>query len=287
MTKVDSIEDFDIEIRPKNHVFDINFKEIWEYRDLLLMFVKRDIVTVYKQTILGPIWFIVQPILTTLIYIVVFGNIAKISTDGTPQVLFYLAGITIWNYFSDSFGTTSKTFTENAGIFGKVYFPRLIMPLSKVTSGLIKFGIQMAFFLVIFVYYIALDTPGVQPNWTLLLLPVYLILMAMFGLGAGILFTSLTTKYRDLTFLISFGIQLLMYACPVIYPVSSIPEGTLKTIILYNPFTPILEGFKYGFLGSGHFSISGLAYSATVATVLLFVGLIVFHRTERSFIDTV
>ncbi len=279
--------DYDLIIRPKRHAFDINFKEIWQYRDLLRMFVKRDIITVYKQTILGPIWFVVQPILTTLIYIVVFGRIAGISTDGTPQVLFYLAGITIWNYFAESFNTTAKTFTENAAIFGKVYFPRLIMPFAKVTSGLIKFGIQFAFFMAVYLYFIFTGNATVNPNWTIALLPVYIALMAAFGLGTGIIFTSLTTKYRDLVFLLTFGVQLLMYASPVIYPVSTIDDGLLKQIILLNPFTPILEGFKYAFLGAGHFSWANLGYSVVFATVFLVLGIVVFHKTERNFIDTV
>ncbi|GAO30472.1 ABC transporter permease [Geofilum rubicundum] len=212
------MQDYDLIIRPKRHAFDINFKEIWQYRDLLAMFVKRDVITVYKQTVLGPIWFIVQPILTTIIYIVVFGNIANISTDGTPQVLFYLSGIVIWNYFAESFNQTSDTFTQNANIFGKVYFPRLIMPLSKVASGLIKFFIQLGFFLVVYAYYLLQREPSIQPNWTLALLPVYITIMAMMGMGMGILFTSMTTKYRDLKFLIAFGVQLLMYATPSFTP---------------------------------------------------------------------
>nr|WP_321410877.1 ABC transporter permease [uncultured Carboxylicivirga sp.] len=281
------MENYDLEIRPKRHAFDINFKEIWQYRDLLRMFVKRDIITVYKQTVLGPIWFVVQPILTTLIYIVVFGNIAKISTDGTPQALFYLAGITIWNYFSESFNQTAQTFRQNANIFGKVYFPRLIMPFAKVSSGLIKFFIQFTFFLAVYLYYLFTQDGAVVPNWTIALLPLYIILMAMFGLGAGIIFTSWTTKYRDLTFLLTFGVQLLMYASPVIYPVSTIEPGLMRDVILLNPFTPILEGFKYAFLGAGHFSWASLGYSASVATVVLFLGIIIFHKTERNFIDTV
>ncbi len=281
------MQNYDLIIRPKKHAFDINFKEIWQYRDLLQMFVKRDIITVYKQTVLGPIWFIVQPILTTLIYIVVFGRIAQISTDGTPQALFYLSGITIWNYFAESFNQTSQTFKQNANIFGKVYFPRLIMPISKVTSGLIKFIIQFTFFMVVYLYYIFTGNATVNPNWTIALLPVYILLMAAFGLGTGLIFTSLTTKYRDLVFLLTFGVQLLMYASPVIYPVSAIDDGLLKTIILYNPFTPILEGFKYAFLGAGHFSWLNLGYSVIFATVLLIIGIVVFHKTERNFIDTV
>ncbi len=281
------MKEYDLIIRPKRHAFDINFKEIWRYRDLLRMFVKRDIITVYKQTILGPIWFVVQPILTTLIYIVVFGRIAQISTDGAPQVLFYLAGITIWNYFAESFNTTAKTFTENANIFGKVYFPRLIMPFAKVTSGLIKFAIQFGFFMLVYLYYIFFSEAPVHPNWTIALLPIYILLMAAFGLGTGIIFTSWTTKYRDLVFLLSFGVQLLMYASPVIYPVSTIEPGLMKDILMLNPFTPILEGFKYAFLGAGYFSWMSLGYSAAVAAVILFAGIVIFHKTERNFIDTV
>jgi lipopolysaccharide transport system permease protein len=278
---------YDLIIRPKRHAFDINFKEIWQYRDLLQMFVKRDVITVYKQTVLGPIWFIVQPILTTLIYIVVFGNIAQISTDGTPMALFYLSGIVIWNYFAESFNQTSDTFTQNAAIFGKVYFPRLIMPLSKVVSGLIKFFIQLAFFLAVYAYYLVSDPGIVQANWTLALIPLYVVIMSMMGMGLGILFTSMTTKYRDLKFLITFGVQLLMYATPVIYPMSTIPEGKLKMFIMANPLSPIVEGFKYAFLGAGEVSWNGLGYSAGFTVVMLIIGIVVFHKTERNFIDTV
>ncbi|MGQ1891291.1 ABC transporter permease [Thermophagus sp. OGC60D27] len=281
------MENYDLIIRPKRHAFDINFRELWQYRDLLYMFVKRDVITVYKQTILGPIWFVVQPILTTAIYILVFGNIAKISTDGVPGTLFYLAGIVLWNYFAESFNTTSKTFKDNADIFGKVYFPRLIMPLAKVTAGLIKFGIQFAFFMAVYAYYLISGEATIQPNIYILLLPLLILLMAMFGLGAGLIFTSLTTKYRDLTFLLQFGVQLLMYATPVIYPLSTIPDGKMKTLIMANPITPLMESFKYAFLGAGQFSWTSLAYSVAFAVVLLTAGMVVFHKTERNFIDTV
>ncbi len=281
------MSNYDLIIRPKKHAFDINFKEIWQYRDLLTMFVKRDVITVYKQTVLGPIWFIVQPILTTIIYMVVFGGIAKISTDGTPMALFYLSGIVVWNYFAESFNQTSDTFTQNAAIFGKVYFPRLIMPLSKVASGLIKFFIQVFFFLAVYAYYLIQGESTVQPNWTIALLPVYIAIMALMGMGMGLLFTSLTTKYRDLKFLISFGVQLLMYATPVIYPISTIPEGKLKMLIMANPLSSIVEGFKYAFLGAGEFSWGMLGYSAGFTAVMLVVGIVVFHKTERNFIDIV
>jgi lipopolysaccharide transport system permease protein len=278
-------EIWDLEIKPQSHLLDINFRDLWRYRDLLRMFVKRDIVTVYKQTVLGPIWFIVQPILTTAIYILVFGNIANISTDGLPQVLFYLSGIVIWNYFSESFNTTSKTFTENAGIFGKVYFPRLIMPLAKITSGLIKFGIQFAFFLVIFSWFLIAGS-SISPNIYMLLIPVYVLLMAGLGLGFGIIFTSLTSKYRDLTFLISFGVQLLMYATPVIYPVSTIPDQ-YRPLIMANPMTPIVEGFRYAILGTGTFDWWHLAYSGGFMLTTLFIGIVIFNKVEKTFMDTV
>ncbi|MCX7097832.1 MAG: ABC transporter permease [Methylococcales bacterium] len=277
---------YNIDIKPKKHLLDINFKEIWFYRDLLYMFIKRSIITVYKQTILGPLWFIVQPLMTTAMYILVFGRIAQLSTDGLPQILFYMSGIVIWNYFSESFTTTAHTFNQNAQIFGKVYFPRLIMPLAEILSGLIKFFIQFSLFIAIYLYFYFSGNTSIQPNWTLALVPVYIGLMALIGLAAGLIFSSLTTKYRDLNHLLTFGVQLLMYATPVIYPVSTIPEK-YKIFIQANPLTPILEGFKYAFLGAGHFSWDALGYSGGFTAVLLFFGLIIFHQTERSFIDTV
>lgn len=286
MTSITTQEEhWDQVIEPKTSLLSLNFGEVWRYRDLLLMFVKRDVVTVYKQTILGPIWYVVQPIMTTAIYVLVFGQIAKISTDGLPQILFYLSGIVLWNYFSESFNSTSKTFKENENIFGKVYFPRLIMPLSKVTSGLIKFGIQLLFFLCIYLYFIAQGF-DIRPNMHVLLLPVYVLIMAGLGLGGGIIFTALTAKYRDLTFLIAFGVQLLMYATPVIYPVSTIPEK-YKMFILANPITPVVEGFRYALLGSGTFDVGHLLYSLGFTVVVLLVGIVIFNRTEKTFMDTV
>ncbi|MBN2355349.1 ABC transporter permease [candidate division KSB1 bacterium] len=277
---------YNIDIKPKKHLLKINFKEIWFYRDLLYMFVKRSIITVYKQTILGPIWFIVQPIMTTGMYMLVFGRIANISTDGLPQILFYLSGIVIWNYFHECFNQTAHTFNQNAQIFGKVYFPRLIIPFAEVLSGLIKFFIQLSIFIIIYLYFLYSGNTTIQPNWTLALVPVYIVLMAGIGLAAGLIFSSLTTKYRDLNHLLTFGIQLLMYATPVIYPVSTVPEK-YKIFIQANPLTPVLEGFKYAFLGAGHFSWQALAYSGGFMTILLFMGIIIFHQTERNFIDTV
>ena len=279
-------ENWDLIIKPHSSLFDIPWNDIWTYRDLWFMFVKRDVITLYKQTILGPIWFLVQPILTTAIYVLVFGNIAGISTDGVPKVLFYLSGIVIWNYFAESFNQTSQTFTQNANIFGKVYFPRLIIPLAKVASAMIKFFIQFTFLLVIYSYYFFSDNAQVHPNTTILLLPVYILLMAGMGLGFGLIFSSLTTKYRDLNFLISFGVQLLMYATPVIYPMSTIPEK-YKLFIQLNPMTPVVEGFRYALLGSGSFNWLILAYSLTFMIAILLSGILIFNITEKSFIDTV
>lgn len=277
--------EWDLVIKPQSGLLKVDLKDLWRYRDLLRMFVKRDVITVYKQTILGPIWFIVQPILTTAIYILVFGRIANISSDGVPRILFYLAGIVIWNYFAESFNQTSKTFKDNAAVFGKVYFPRLVMPLAKVTAGLIKFGIQFSFFLIILLVFV-FQGSDVHPNIYILLTPFLVLLMAGIGLGFGIIFTSLTTKYRDLTFLLTFGVQLLMYATPVIYPVSTIPEK-YRIYIMANPLTPILEGFKYAFLGAGTVDWIHLLYSAAFMIVVLFIGVIIFNRTEKTFMDTV
>lgn len=278
-------EDFDLVVTPQRHLLDINFGDIWRYRDLLRMFIKRDIITVYKQTVLGPIWFFVQPIMTTLIYMVVFGSIANISTNGIPQPLFYMAGIVLWNYFQDCFNSTSDTFTANANLFGKVYFPRLIVPLSKISSGLIKFFIQLSLFIVLYIYYIIKGTV-ISPNISLLLVPVFIATMAILALGAGIIFTSLTTKYRDLKFLIVFGVQLLMYATPIIYPITAVP-AKIAPFIKANPITYIIEGFKYSLFGQGYFSVAGILYSIGFSIVILLLGVIIFNRTERSFMDTV
>ena len=278
-------ESWDLIIQPKRHLFDVNLKEIWDYRDLLYMFVKRDIVTVYKQTILGPIWFFVQPVMTMLVYVVVFGNIAQISTDGIPAPLFYLAGITLWNYFAESFNKTSTTFVGNAGIFGKVYFPRLIVPLSVVISNMIKFLIQFGLFLAIWAWYFA-TTDSLHPNLWLLSTFYLLLLMAGLGLGFGIIFSSLTTKYRDLTFLIQFGVQLAMYATPIIYPMSTLSEE-YQRVLWWNPISHIIETFKYGFLGSGQASFPGLAYASLFTVITLAFGVIIFNRTEQTFMDTV
>ena len=277
--------EWDLIIKPQSGLFTLNLQDLYRYKDLLFMFVKRDVITVYKQTILGPIWFIVQPILTTAIFMLVFGNIAGISTDGLPQPLFYLSGIVIWNYFAEVFNTTSKTFIENANIFGKVYFPRLILPLAKVVSGLIKFLIQFVFFMVLFTYFY-LKGSVIQPSIYILITPLLVLIMAGLGLGFGIIFTSLTTKYRDLVFLIQFGVQLLMYATPIIYPVSTVPEK-YRVWIMINPVSSIVESFRFAFLGTGDFSWMHLGYSFGFMICLLFAGILIFNRVERTFMDTV
>ena len=273
------------EIKSQNTLFSINFKEVWHYRDLLLMLVKRDYVTFYKQTILGPIWFFVQPILTTIIYIILFGQVAKLSTDGLPQMAFYLSGVTIWSYFSDVLNKTAIVFQTNASIFGKVYFPRLIMPLSIVISGLMKFLIQFTLFVCVVLYFTFIKE-GIQPNFWILATPFLLFLMAAFALGLGMIFSSMTTKYKDLTMLLSFGVQLFMYVTPVVYTVTSIPSQ-YKFIVRFNPLTSIFECFRYGYLGAGHFQPLTLVYSTISIFILLAVGVLIFNKVEKSFMDTV
>lgn len=272
-------------IQPKRHWFEINFREIWQYRDLLGLFIRREIVVVYKQTIMGPLWFFIQPLLTTLMFMVVFNGIAGISTNGVPPILFYLGGITAWNYFAESFRLTSATFVTNVGIFGKVYFPRIIMPLAVVISNLVKFGIQMLLFLGVYIYYI-ITTDTINPNNTLFMFPLYVLLIALLGLSFGLIISSLTTKYRDLKFLIQFAIQLWMYATPVIYPMSKIPEK-YHIFIMLNPMSSIIEAFKYSFTSVGNLSYNGLLYSSLFTIVILFLGILIFNKTEQNFMDTV
>ena len=272
-------------IKPKNKLLEVDFKEIWSYRDLFSMFVKRDIITQYKQTILGPTWFFIQPALTTIMYMVVFGGIAKISTDGLPQPLFYLAGIVCWQYFSDCLNKTSNTFTVNQGIFGKVYFPRLIVPLSTVASNLVRMGIQFMLFLAVYVYYLIVGV-NVAPNVYALLLPLLVIILAGLSLGFGIIISSMTTKYRDLSILFGFIVQLWMYATPVIYPLSTM-SADKRWIMAINPVTSIIETFKYGTMGVGTFSWGMLAYSFGFMILLLTLGIVVFNKVQRSFMDTV
>lgn len=279
------MEKWDVEILPRKGLFDVNFKELWLYRDLFQMFVKRDIITQYKQTVLGPLWFVIQPILTTIMYMVVFGGIAGISTDGLPQPLFYLAGISMWNYFSDCLNKTSNTFNLNQDIFGKVYFPRLVVPLATVVSNLVRMGIQLILFSCIYVYYVM---KGVQisPNIYILLFPILIVLLSGLSLGFGILFSSMTTKYRDLTLLLGFFVQLWMYATPVIYPLSVMSKEK-QWIMALNPLTSIVETFKFSVLGVGTFSWGMLLYSFVFMVVLLSIGIVVFNRVQRSFMDTV
>lgn len=275
------------EIKPKNKLLSIDFKEIWQYRDLMLLFVKRNIITQYKQTILGPLWYFIQPIMTTVMYMVVFGGIAKISTDGLPQPLFYLAGISFWQYFADCLNKTSNTFVTNASIFGKVYFPRLVTPLSDVISNLVRFAIQFVLFLIVYAYYAIFTDVQIHTNWYILLLPLLIVMLAGLALGFGILFSSMTTKYRDLQLLLSFFVSLWMYATPVIYPLSTITNDTLKLVMQLNPLTGIVEFFKYGMLGVGCHDWWMLGYSFIFMVVLLALGIVVFNKVQRSFMDTV
>lgn len=279
-------------IKPKNKLLELNFKEIWQYRDLLSLFVKRDIITQYKQTILGPLWFVIQPAMTVAMYMVVFGGIAGIPTDGVPQPLFYLAGICMWQYFADCLNKTSNTFVANAGIFGKVYFPRLISPLSTTISNLVRFTIQFLLFVCVYIYFVLSGT-DIQPNLYALLFPLLVMMLAGTALGFGIITSSMTTKYRDLQVLFTFIVQLWMYGTPIVYPLTQV-KGTMvlgydiSTLICLNPITPIIETFKYGFLGAGEFIGWGwLAYSFSFMIVLLLLGIVIFNRVQKSFMDTV
>ncbi|HEY0054501.1 MAG TPA: ABC transporter permease [Pedobacter sp.] len=277
--------DHNWKITPQSSLIDLKLKEIWNYRDLLVLLVRRDFVSFYKQTILGPLWFFIQPIFTTIIFTFIFGNLAGISTDGLPQPLFYMAGITAWNYFAECLTKTSTVFKDNANIFGKVYFPRLIMPFSIVLSNLVKFGVQFLLFIIMLLYY---KSTGSQfsPNSYILLFPLLIFLMAALGLALGMIISAMTTKYRDLAFLVTFGVQLLMYATTVIYPLSAAPEK-YRFLIVLNPMTGIIETFRYGFLGNGSFSWETLGYTLAITIVLLISGIIVFNKVEKNFVDTV
>jgi lipopolysaccharide transport system permease protein len=276
---------WDLIIKPKRNLLDINLKEIWEYKDLISLFVRRDFVARYKQTILGPLWFVIGPIISTFMYALVFNTIAKIPTDNAPPVLFYLTGIVGWNYFSACLFGTSSTFTGNAGIFGKVYFPRLTAPIANIISNLIQFGIQFALLLLFIIIYLL---KGFTINYNLyaLLFPFHLLILASIGLGFGIIISALTTKYRDLTNFLGFGVQLWMYVTPIIYPVSAVPEK-YRIFVYWNPIAPVIEAFKYGFIGTGTFSIQGLIYSSVFAFVVLIIGIILFNNVEKNFMDTV
>jgi len=279
-------EFWDMVIRPQRGLFDLRLGELWRYRDLVALFVRRDFVAVYKQTVLGPLWYLIQPLLTTITFTVIFGNIASLPTDGLPQFLFYMSGTVVWSYFAECLSKTSNTFVQNANLFGKVYFPRMAVPVSILISNLITFAIQFALFLL-FVLYFSLSGSDIQVNWTWVALsPLLIIIMAGLGLGFGIIISSLTTKYRDLRFLVAFGVQLLMYATPVIYPVSSIPEK-YQWVILVNPMTPIVEAFRYAFLGAGSADAAQLTYSFVFMLAVVFLGAMIFNRVEQTFMDTV
>lgn len=271
-------------IEARHSLFDLKLKEVWKYKDLVYMFVKRDFISSFKQTILGPIWFFINPILTTITYLIIFGKIANLPTDGAPPLLFYLSGVTLWNYFSSCLLSTSSTFVGNAGIFGKVYFPRLVTPLSIVISNLMRFGVQFLLFLIVWGYYLA--EKQIQPNIWILVTPFLIILMALFALGTGMIFSSLTTKYKDMSMLLGFGVSLYMYATPVIYPTSALP-GFFKKLAFYNPLTGIFECFKYAWLGIGNFSPIMLIYSTVIILLLLLIGTLTFNKVEKTFMDTV
>ena len=273
-------------IEPKKKWLDVDIKGLWNYRDLYHMYIKRDIVTQYKQTILGPLWYLIQPLLTTIIYMFVFGGLAGISTDGIPQPLFYMAGITLWNYFSSCFTSCSNVFAANQGVFGKVYFPRLVVPLSSITSNLLRMLIQLLMFILIYAYYIAAGKFTLSLSLSIVLFPVLIMMVGLHAMSWGLIITSMTTKYRDLNMLITFGVQLLMYATPVIYPLSFAPEQ-YQIYLNINPLSPIFEAFKYSCLGVGTFSLGGLLYSAITLCVTMFFAVIIFNRTEQRFMDTV
>lgn len=278
-------EQWTLVVKPEVNPFDLRLAELWRYRDLVMLFVRRDFVSTYKQTILGPLWFIIQPVLTTITFTIIFGNIAKISTDGIPPMLFYLSGLVSWNYFAECLNKTSNTFIGNAHIFGKVYFPRMAVPVSIVISNLLTYLIQFLLFLSFYIYFIATGTV-VHPNMALLLLPIMLVMMACLGLGLGIIISSMTTKYRDLRFLVTFGVQLMMYATPVIYPMSLLSPKK-QFIISLNPMSSIIETFRYAFLGSGNLNFMHLLYSAVFSISILLIGVVYFNKVEKNFMDTV
>jgi lipopolysaccharide transport system permease protein len=279
-------ENWTMTIEPQRSLLDLRLGELWRYRDLVMLFVRRDFVAVYKQTILGPLWYLIQPLLTTITFTFIFGRIASLPTDGLPQFLFYMSGTVVWSYFAACLAKTSETFVQNANLFGKVYFPRMAVPVSILVSNLITFAIQFGLFLI-FVLYFAMRGTTLQVNWLWIALsPVLVLMMAGLGLGLGVIVSSLTTKYRDLRFLVQFGVQLLMYVTPVIYPVSSIPER-FQWLILANPMTPILEAFRVAFLGAGTVNLGHLLYSFFFMLVVVFLGSIIFNRVEQTFMDTV
>jgi lipopolysaccharide transport system permease protein len=280
-----NVSDWDMIVRPKRHLLDINLKEIWTYRDLIMLFVRRDFVAKYKQTILGPFWFILNPLISTFMYTLVFAGIARIPTEGVPPQLFYISGIVAWSYFAACLNGTSSTFLSNAGIFGKVYFPRLVSPISVIISAMVQLGVQFLLLISIMIYF---SSTGyhIQINSYILYLPLLILVLALMGMGFGIIFSALTTKYRDLSNLMAFGVQLWMYITPVIYPSSSVPEK-YRIFVYINPVAPLVEAFKYGLIGAGEFDSVRLLYSFIFTVILLFIGVILFNRTEQNFMDTV
>lgn len=276
---------WDLVIKGSSSLFDLRFQDVWRYRDLLLLFVKRDIVSFYKQTILGPLWFFIQPLFTTVIFVFVFGNLAKVSTEGIPAPLFYLSGIIAWNYFADCLTKTSTVFRDNSNIFGKVYFPRLILPLSIIVGNLVRFGVQMLLLFSMIGYYYWQGL-YLAPSWAWLMFPWLILMMALLGLGIGLIITALTTKYRDLAFLVTFGVQLMMYTTTVVYPLSAAPER-YKGWVQLNPMTGIIESFRYIFFGRGEFTMESIGYCVVVTFVVLFAGILIFNKTEKTFVDTV
>jgi lipopolysaccharide transport system permease protein len=286
--ETDQSDDWDLVIKGHTSLFDVRFADLWRYRDLLAMFVKRDFVSFYKQTVLGPLWFFIQPIFTTIVFTFVFGNLAGISTDGLPHVLFYLSGITAWNYFSDCLTKTSTVFRDNANIFGKVYFPRLIMPLSIVVSNLVRFGVQLVLLIGIMGYF-GIKGADFHVTYAILFFPVLVLMMALLGLGLGLIITAVTTKYKDLTFLVTFGVQLLMYGTTVIYPLSEARNKFKEMVWLIelNPMTGIIEAFRFAFLGKGEFTLWSVGYSAIVTVIVMLIGIVIFNKTEKNFVDTI
>jgi lipopolysaccharide transport system permease protein len=286
MTEIEQKQYWTMRIRPHERLWHIDLREIWRYRDLIDLFVRRNIVVQYKQTILGPLWYLIQPILTVIMNIVVFGDIAKMSTDGMPKAIFYMAGNICWFYFSDCLNQTSSTFISNQKMFGKVYFPRLVVPIAVVISNLLRFSIQLGLFVVLYLYFF-MNGADIAVNWAILLTPLFVVMLAGLGLGFGILISSMTTKYRDLTILFTFIVHLWMYATPIVYPLSMVPEGTLRMLILANPMTSIIEAFKYAAFGHGYFSWLALGYSFLFMSVLLLFSVVIFNKVQRNFMDTV
>ncbi len=278
-------QQWDMIIKPKTGWFDIDFGEIWRYRELIVMFVKRNFVTAHKQTVLGPLWFVIQPLFTTLVYTVIFNKVAKIPTDNIPPFLFYLSGNVAWSYFASCMTTTSNTFVGNARIFGKVYFPRLTVPISSVISGLLQFGIQFLLFLGFYFYFMLKGAP-IFPKWWIIAFPILILQMALLGFGMGILISSMTTKYKDMRFAMGFATQLWMYATPIVYPLTLVPEW-LRGWYTLNPMVSVVESFRYAFIGSGGIQWRYVGISWLVTLLILFAGIVVFSRIEKTFMDTV